>query len=306
MVATYTIDGGMAGKARLDVLAAVCAPGTNELLNRVEVRAGWRCLDLGCGGGHVSRELARRVGPDGHVVGIDLDATVLSLAAADAHSAGLNNLEFSVADAAEIPASSYDLVYARCLLSHVEEPARVLAAIWDGLVPGGLVVIEDIDFSGYFCRPPLPAHDTYVRLYRETVRLRGGNADLGPTIPGLLLAVGFTVVEVSISQACGLVGDAKLIPPLTLERIASAVVAEGVAARSEVDQAVAQLYVHAAKSDTLMGMPRVVQTWGRKPETGLESPLGALAATGQLLDIADPTNSVDGPARPIAGKPVGL
>lgn len=62
MTATYMIDGDATGKARLDVLSAVCAPGTNALLDRVGVPKAAHCLDVGCGGGHISRELARRVG----------------------------------------------------------------------------------------------------------------------------------------------------------------------------------------------------------------------------------------------------
>jgi precorrin-6B methylase 2 len=75
-------------------------PLTASLLRRAGVRAGNRCLDVGCGGGHVSRELARIVGPAGRVVGIDLDAEAIALARADAEADGLQNLVFRVGDAA--------------------------------------------------------------------------------------------------------------------------------------------------------------------------------------------------------------
>jgi len=265
MTASYTIDGGRAGKARLDVLSRVCQPGTVALLDRVGVRGGGRCLDVGCGGGHVARELARRVGAGGCVVGIDVDDVVLDLARADAAALCVANVEFRHADARALEASSYDLVYARCLLSHVDGPGAVVASFFDALRPGGAAVVEDIDFTGYFCCPPSAAHDRYVALYRETVRRRGGNADLGPSLPGLLAQAGFEAVDVAVSQACGLTGEAKLIPPLTLERIADAVVGEGVATTGEVADAVAALYAQAADPATVMGMPRVVQAWGRKP-----------------------------------------
>jgi ubiquinone/menaquinone biosynthesis C-methylase UbiE len=57
-----------------------------------------RCLDLGCGGGAVTLELARMVGPNGHVTGIDADDVVLDLGRADAAQQGLANVEFQVAD----------------------------------------------------------------------------------------------------------------------------------------------------------------------------------------------------------------
>ncbi len=262
MTATYTIDGGVAGKARLDVLAAVCAPGTNALLDRVGIPSGARCLDVGCGGGHVTRELARRAGEDGFATGIDLDATVLELARLDADAAGVGNVEFLRREAGELEPASYDVVYARCLLSHVESPAGVVDAMAAALAPGGVAIVEDVDFRGYFCEPPLAAHDRYVDLYRETVRRRGGNADLGPALPGLLDGAGLERIEVMVSQACAVTGDPKLIPPLTLERIAAAVVCEAVASAGEVEAAVRALYAHAEDPTTVMGMPRLVQSWG--------------------------------------------
>ena len=98
-MSSYAIEGGQAGKQRLDVLAAVMQPYTARLLDTVGVAPGSRCIDVGCGGGHVSRELARRVGPHGRVVGIDLDPDVISLASADAQREGLTNLRFEVGDA---------------------------------------------------------------------------------------------------------------------------------------------------------------------------------------------------------------
>jgi hypothetical protein len=88
--------------------------------------------------------------------------------------------------------------------------------------------------------------------------------DLGPKLPALLGQAGFGRIGVSISQECALEGEAKLIPPLTLERIADAVTTEGVASADEIDRTIAELYAEAAYTSTLMGMPRVVQAWGTR------------------------------------------
>jgi SAM-dependent methyltransferase len=265
MTARYTIDGGHAGKQRLDLLARVCAPGTNALLDRVGVRPGARCLDAGCGGGHVSQELARSAGPHGHVLAVDLDDAVLDLATADAAAAGIATIEFRHGDATALRESGFDVAYARFLLSHLTDPAQMVATVAAALAPGGAAVLEDVSFGGYICHPPCAAHDDWLAMYRETVRRRGGNADLGPALPTLLRDAGFENVAVSVSQPCGLEGDVKLIPAVTLERIAQAVVAEGVATADEVARTAAELYAHAADPATLMGMPPVLQAWGRLP-----------------------------------------
>ena len=67
----YLIRGGIAGRERLRVLARVMRPGTLALLERVGVTAGLRCLDVGCGGGEVTFDLASLVGITGHVVGVE-------------------------------------------------------------------------------------------------------------------------------------------------------------------------------------------------------------------------------------------
>jgi 2-polyprenyl-3-methyl-5-hydroxy-6-metoxy-1,4-benzoquinol methylase len=69
----YALRGGQHGKRRLDLIAGILGPSTQALLERVGVGAGDRCLDVGCGGGHVTRQLARMVGPHGRAVGIDSD-----------------------------------------------------------------------------------------------------------------------------------------------------------------------------------------------------------------------------------------
>ena len=85
--ARYAIAGGKEGKQRLDLLSDAMRPSTLELLDSAGLKAGDQCLDAGCGGGHVARDMARIVGPTGHVIGIDFDPHVLEFARADAKEA---------------------------------------------------------------------------------------------------------------------------------------------------------------------------------------------------------------------------
>ena len=263
MTGDYALEGGQSGKQRLDVLARVCAPYTNALLDRVGVPTDARCVDVGCGGGHVSQELARRASR-GSVVGIDLDQTVLDLAAEASDDAGLTNLEFRHADATQLEAATYDVIYARFLLRHVPNPAAVVAVMTEALKQGGALILEDNDFRGYLWHPPSTSLERYVNVYRETVSRHGGDPDIGPTLPSLLITAGLQNVQVDAYQACGLQGDVKLITPLTLERIATTAVADRIATEDELMDLSAQLHRYAADPATLLSLPRVIQTWGRQ------------------------------------------
>src|SRR5688572_6668150 len=108
----YIIEGGQQGKARLSVLSRALQPTTLQLFERVGLTAGMRCLDVGCGGGDVTLEMARLVGPEGRVCGFDFDAEILALARRDAEEAQLHHVEFQVADALTHQSeATYDLVY---------------------------------------------------------------------------------------------------------------------------------------------------------------------------------------------------
>jgi SAM-dependent methyltransferase len=264
----YAIDGGWAGKRRLDLLAAVMEPHTAWLLDAVGVATGSRCLDVGCGGGHVTRELARRVGPEGRVIGIDVDQDVISLARVDAQREGLTNVFFEVQDAAALEAGDFDLAYSRFLLSHVQSPASVLASIAAAVRPGGAVVLEDTDFRASFCYPESAAYQRFVQLYRATVSRFGGNADIGPALPALLRSAGVKSIALDVRQPSALTGPTKLMTVVTLERISRAAIGERLATPDELDAVLAALRDYYEDPTTLMSVPRIIRAWGRTPRTG--------------------------------------
>jgi hypothetical protein len=86
------------------------------------------------------------------------------------------------------------------------------------------------------------------------------------------------IVQPAALDPSGTGGDVKVVIPLTLENVAEAAVAEGLAEREEIDALVDRLYGLAADPGTLMGFPRIVQAWGRRPVAG--SAPAATPATG--------------------------
>jgi SAM-dependent methyltransferase len=262
----YAIRGGLKGRERLRILGRVMAPATHALFDRLTLRDGHVCIDVGCGGGDASIEIARRVAPSGRVVGVDLDEVKLQFAREEAAQLGLTNVDFHKLDFRDHSADGvYDIVYARFLLTHLPDPAAAVRSFFQYVRPGGTIAVEDIDFSGHFTYPPSHAADRYFELYRATVGRRGGDPDIGPKLPSLLLDAGFDEVDLAVVQPSGLTGEAKLLNPLTLQGIADAAITEGLTTRDEVDHLVAELFSYAVNPRTVAGLPRVVQAWGRRP-----------------------------------------
>lgn len=267
MAAThYIIRGGLEGRERLRTLGRVVWPTTHALLMEVGLPPDARCLDVGCGGGDVTVALARMV-PDGFVVGVDIDETVVETARQEAASAGITNVEFRVLDVTE-PATGlagYDVVYIRFLLTHLADPATALAGVREWVNPGGQLVVEDIDFSGHFCYPDSDAFRRYVELYAMVAEARDCDPNIGPRLPALVREAGFVAEHMHIVQPAGFSGEVKLLAPITLEAIADAVLAQGAATVEELDRLVDLLYADAKEDGPVQSLPRIVQVWARRP-----------------------------------------
>ena len=263
---SYIIRGGQAGRERLRLLARVLWPTTRELFRRVGVREGLRCLDVGCGGGDLSLDLARLVGARGSVLGIDFDKVKIEVARKEAEEAGMANVEFCAVDVTdgELPCPAFDLIYMRFVLTHLREPQQAVERLFGVLVPGGQMIVEDIDFSGSFSYPASSAFAAYVDLYRRAALARGVDPDIGPRLPTMLESAGLASIEMHVVQPAAQRGEVKLLNPVTMEAIADAAIAAGLATGTQIERIVNELYRAARDDTTVMSVPRIVQVWGRK------------------------------------------
>jgi ubiquinone/menaquinone biosynthesis C-methylase UbiE len=126
-VGRYVIRGGRDGYNRLLLLARASWPDTAALFSRAGIRPGMRCVDLGCGGGELTFEMARLVGPGGSVTGVDMDEVKLGLARKAAVEREVSNVEFVAGNVNNWDEpDAYDVVYLRFLLQHLSEPVDLL------------------------------------------------------------------------------------------------------------------------------------------------------------------------------------
>jgi hypothetical protein len=151
------------------------------------------------------------------------------------------------------------------------DPAAAAARIAAGLRRGGVLIVEEIDFTASFCHPANAAYDRYVELYTRAAWARGVDPNIGPRLPQLLVAAGCERVGVNVVQPAGMTpegqeGDIKLVSPLTLENIADSAIAEGLATHEEIEAVVDELYRRASDTTTVLAIPRTVVAWGYRGE----------------------------------------
>ncbi|HKA50267.1 MAG TPA: class I SAM-dependent methyltransferase [Candidatus Dormibacteraeota bacterium] len=261
----YVIRGGREGYDRLRVLAAARRASTLELFQRAGLRPGMRCVDLGCGSGDVTLDLAVLAGPAGSVAGVDMDQAKLEFARAVARERGLANVAFEAADVTEWAGSSeYDFVYCRFLLQHLARPVELLRRMWDAARPGGVLAVEDADLEGLFCDPDNAGFSFCQRMYAEVLARHGGDPGCARRLVRYFRETGTPVPEVRLLQAVNTGGDAKAMPLLTLEAIADSIVSAGLATADEVTAAIEDLRAFTTRPDTLVSDPRIFQVWARR------------------------------------------
>jgi len=151
--------------------------------------AGQDLLDVGCGPGTITRDLARLVAP-GRVVGIDAAPDIVARARSEPNA---DNLSFEVADVYRLPFddATFDVVHAHQVLQHLSDPVAALAEMHRVLRPGGIVAVRDGDYAGFTWAPRDPALDRWVELYHQVTARNGGEADAGRFLLGWVRAAGF-------------------------------------------------------------------------------------------------------------------
>ncbi|MFC0531136.1 methyltransferase domain-containing protein [Phytohabitans kaempferiae] len=161
---------------------------------------GLAVLDVGCGPGTITADLARLVAP-GRVTAVDTSEAVLDEAR---RTAGLANVEFAVADvhALDFPDGSFDVVHAHQVLQHVGDPVRALAEMRRVCRPGGIVAARDSDYAAMTWYPEVPELDAWLALYRDVARRNGGEPDAGRRLHAWARQAGFREVAVTASVWC--------------------------------------------------------------------------------------------------------
>lgn len=171
---SYPFSGQAAELDRLQLQSRVWEPAGRRLLDEVGAGAGGRALDVGCGALGWLRLLSEWVGPEGEVVGTDIDEAMLSAARTISSAEALHNVELLRDDlfATHLAPDSFDLVHARFMAVLGRAPDQMDTYLrW--VRPGGIVVLEDVDPVSWHFIPSAPALDQLIRLVIQAFHKRG-------------------------------------------------------------------------------------------------------------------------------------
>jgi SAM-dependent methyltransferase len=259
--AGYLFDNaGAETPTRFAGLEGLWDESTIRYLSRVGVGTGWKCWEVGAGGGSIARWLAERVAPTGTVLATDLDLTRVP-------KGGLSNLTYVRHDVVHdpVPTAEYDLVHARLVLVHLPQREEVLRALVGSLRPGGTVLIEDFDYvvqDGWV--PATPDDQLYRRVHRglqDLLHRRGADTRYARRLPQLLRSAGLTEVSVEGRLVLGHAARSGIdAMRANFVQTGDELVASGLASRDDLARAL-DLLAHAE----FPVLPLLVSAWGRQP-----------------------------------------
>jgi SAM-dependent methyltransferase len=261
---TYAFDNALdVQRQRLQALETLLDPGTIHQLEARGVRRGWRCLEVGAGGGAIAGWLCARVAPEGSVLATDLDTTPL-------REMSHPNLEIRVHDVRrdELPEGEFDLIHLRLVLAWLADPSTALRRLIAALKPSGLLVAEEMDFVSVVVDPRVAAAS--ASLFARVVDAHNDvlaaahafDPAYGRRLAGDLEDAGLVEIgcegRASMWHGGGAGGRAW---QLTFIQLREALIASGGVAEDEVDAAVA-----LCDNPDLRFMSQLcVTAWGRPP-----------------------------------------
>ncbi len=191
----YLLAGQRGELDRLQLQSRLWEPAGRRLLGEIGDGDGLRAVDIGCGAMGWLRLLSEWVGPDGQVVGSDMQDEMLQAAGQLVADERLGNVTLVKDDlfASELEPASFDLVHARFQLGPLGRGDEQMATYLRLVRPGGVVVLEDVDPASWHFLPPAPACEQLLPLVAEAFRRAGGDPDAAVTQLRLFRSAGIEV-----------------------------------------------------------------------------------------------------------------
>ena len=260
MTVSYVFDNAAAQTpARFSALARIFDPGTVRHLLTLGVDRGWRCLEVGGGGGSIATWLCDRVGPGGRVVATDLDTHFLEQIDRD-------NLEVRRHDLVTepLPEGPFDLVHVRLVLMHLPGRERVLERLVSALRPGGWLLAEEFDSLSALADAAVNPAEVPLRALRslqDWLTESGVDLRYGRLLAGRLRAHGLrdVIAEGRVFMWPGRSTGAELTRA-NLEQLRETIIESGRITTAELERDLARL----DDDDFLAPSPIMWSAWGRR------------------------------------------
>lgn len=204
---TYVLGVDELESNRLGLQHRLWSASAHHLWERARIQPGMAVLDVGCGPGFATIDLAEIVGTGGHVVGVDESPLFLKQLHDRSASRKLHNVERVLGDVQQLEsllpnaADSFDAAYARWVLCFVADPDSVVRGVARALKPGGRFAVQDyFNYESMTLAPRRAAFTRVIRAVGESWRQRGGDPDIVARLPAMCRRHGLVVEHIGLNE----------------------------------------------------------------------------------------------------------
>ncbi len=182
---------------RLRFQHQVWKPVTDDFFDRLNIKKGWKCLDVGAGPGFVSMDLRERIGSKGSITALEPSDMYISYLRSEVKKKRWNNFNLikgSVQDT-KLKAKHYNLIFIRWVITFVPDPDIFLEKLVNALAPGGIVAFQDYAYDTLLLYPTGGAFDYAAEAVKNYYLAGGGDPYIGARLPSMFKKNGLELID---------------------------------------------------------------------------------------------------------------
>jgi len=174
----YVIGVGKEDEERLFLLNELFGKTSKDFLIKAGLTPGMRVLEVGCGTGNMTKWIAKQIGDSGHLTAVDISQEQIQIAKENCSE--LNNVSFITSSLFDLQQEkSFDLIYSRFLIMHLQNPLEGLHHLKQLLKPNGILVSEEATNSITACYPKSPVFNKYREMVMSLFQKNNIDYDIG-------------------------------------------------------------------------------------------------------------------------------
>ena len=266
--ANYVLGYDEAEYDRLELQAKAVEPFTREALAAIGLTSGWRCLDVACGTGAVTRIIGEMLGASGAVHAVDLDVRHANVTIEKLRAGGpdiYTTEQFDATGPGSPRGAPFDLVFARLLICHMTDPVGTVKNLWSWVAPGGVLLIQDYDMGVSSVMPRNAIVEEGIHILQQCFERAGKDYRAGASMPHYFQRAGIGPHD-GMLFGCAVVSDPqghqRLVAVLNSLKVPA--VKMGLKSEAEYDAYLAALAALELPADTARRMPDMISVWKKR------------------------------------------